>query len=117
MYGSCRKRQREYGIDLLLIYFFYKKKSAFFLQFFILPRGGLEPPRPYRHQILSLACLPIPSSGHIMIFAFYKNITQDYITKISLKSIDFWKSFVITQYDECVIFIVFIRYIYEDGFE
>ncbi len=24
------------------------------------PSGGLEPPRPFEHQILSLACLPIP---------------------------------------------------------
>ena len=31
----------------------------------MVPREGLEPSRPCSHQILSLACLPIPSSGHI----------------------------------------------------
>jgi hypothetical protein len=30
-----------------------------------LPEGGLEPPRPYGHQILSLMRLPIPPPGHI----------------------------------------------------
>jgi hypothetical protein len=67
------------------------------------------------------------SSGHFVnsefiiynseLFWYKKIFAEKHITKISLKSIDFWKSFVITQYDECVIFIVFIRYIYEDGFE
>jgi hypothetical protein len=28
-----------------------------------MPRRGLEPPRRFRHQILSLACLPVPASG------------------------------------------------------
>jgi hypothetical protein len=28
------------------------------------PRRGLEPPRPLRHQILSLACLPVSAPGH-----------------------------------------------------
>ena len=31
----------------------------------MVPRVGLEPTRPCSHQILSLACLPIPSSGQI----------------------------------------------------
>src|SRR5690606_21540990 len=28
-----------------------------------MPRRGLEPPRRFRHQILSLACLPVPAPG------------------------------------------------------
>jgi hypothetical protein len=30
----------------------------------MVPRRGLEPPRPYGHQHLKLARLPIPPSGH-----------------------------------------------------
>ena len=30
------------------------------------PRRGLEPPRRFRHQILSLACLPVPASGQLI---------------------------------------------------
>lgn len=30
----------------------------------LVPRTGLEPARPFGQQILSLSCLPIPSSWH-----------------------------------------------------
>ena len=30
-----------------------------------MPEGGLEPPRPYGHQILSLMRLPIPPPEHM----------------------------------------------------
>ena len=32
----------------------------------MVPRRGLEPPRPYGHQHLKLARLPIPPSGHVI---------------------------------------------------
>ncbi len=47
----------------LISWGFCFKKITICIVICILPRGGLEPPRPYEHQILSLACLPIPSSG------------------------------------------------------
>jgi hypothetical protein len=30
------------------------------------PGAGIEPARPYGHQILSLTCLPIPPSGRVL---------------------------------------------------
>ena len=30
------------------------------------PRRGLEPPRRFRHQILSLACLPVSAPGQVL---------------------------------------------------
>jgi hypothetical protein len=33
------------------------------------PRRGLEPPRRFRHQILSLACLPISAPGQLPAYA------------------------------------------------
>ncbi len=35
-------------------------------QTFSMPRRGLEPPRRLRHQILSLACLPVSAPGPIL---------------------------------------------------
>jgi hypothetical protein len=29
-------------------------------------RAGLEPARPFGQEILSLSCLPIPSSAHVI---------------------------------------------------
>jgi hypothetical protein len=37
------------------------------------PRRGLEPPRRLRHQILSLACLPVSAPGHAAIGATQPN--------------------------------------------
>ena len=37
-----------------------------------MPRRGLEPPRPYRHQHLKLARLPIPPSGQQITFGSFK---------------------------------------------
>ena len=55
----------NWKVKIIFPNFFPKnKKIWFFSDLILLPRGGLEPPRPYDHQILSLACLPIPSSGH-----------------------------------------------------
>jgi len=31
----------------------------------LVPGAGLEPARPYRHRILSPACLPIPPPGQV----------------------------------------------------
>ena len=33
----------------------------------MVPTVGLEPTRSYKHQILSLTCLPIPARGHIKL--------------------------------------------------
>lgn len=38
----------------------------------LVPRTGLEPVRPNGHQILSLACLPIPSPRHKMLNNVYQ---------------------------------------------
>ena len=41
------------------------------------PEAGLEPARPDGHKILSLACLPIPPLGHLLIKS--KNKAKDEI--------------------------------------
>ena len=44
-----------------------KKASLSFKEAFRVPEAGLEPARPDGHKILSLACLPIPPLGHLLI--------------------------------------------------
>ena len=46
--------------------FLGNKKAAWWGGSFVsvVPGAGIEPARPYGHQILSLTCLPIPPSGH-----------------------------------------------------
>ena len=41
----------------------------------MVPRAGLEPARPSGHQILSLACLPIPPPRHIFKESFTSSLT------------------------------------------
>ena|GEM_PF-3516432 len=49
----------------------------------MVPRRGLEPPRPYGHQHLKLARLPIPPSGHVIgmhaVYFRYYVVNRDYL--------------------------------------
>ena len=45
-----------FRFDFLEVFVFARKRKEVEL----VPRRGLEPPRPYEHQHLKLACLPIP---------------------------------------------------------
>ena len=45
----------------------YKTVSSIWLSLLLVPRRGLEPPRPCEHQHLKLACLPISPPGQGMI--------------------------------------------------
>ena len=70
-----------------------------------LPRVGLEPTRPYRHQILSLACLPIPSSGHFgcSVVIVYENQNKNQlILYIDYLHSMWWLFFVIFLHDNSI---------------
>ena len=38
--------------------------------------GGLEPPRPYEHKILNLACLPIPPLSGSDFFNVFTGLSE-----------------------------------------
>lgn len=48
------------------------------LRYFIVPGMGLEPTRPTGHGILSAACLPIPSSRHLL-FQYVKDRLKSFL--------------------------------------
>lgn len=63
--------------------------------------GGLEPPRPYGQQILSLACLPIPPRSHLILNdlnEWDKVRTATNRSKISVRDVPIYKRFVNRQF-------------------
>lgn len=78
------------------------KKKPELLQILLdVPREGLEPSRPYRHQILSLACLPIPSSRHngfyiYLVVSIYENPSKNQlILSVDYLHIMWWLFFIV----------------------
>jgi hypothetical protein len=54
-----------------------------------MPRRGLEPPRRLRHQILSLACLPVSAPGQVLCFhAAADSAPERTRTSTSLRPLD-----------------------------
>ena len=46
------------------------------MEFAVVPGRGLEPPQPFGHQILSLARLPIPPSGHAGFAPAHRSVLE-----------------------------------------
>ena len=63
---------------------------------FLVPRGGLEPPRGYPHQILSLARLPVSSPRHTYIIGFYQFSSKSIITNTCKRFVE--KTHFLTPY-------------------
>ena len=61
--GFCRPDAKREGYSLPLR---LKKGGAMPLPCVLLvPKGGLEPPRPVEHYPLKIACLPVPPLRHM----------------------------------------------------
>ena len=63
----------------------------------MVPRVGLEPTWPWSHQILSLACLPIPSSGHILYPQNYFMVIFMYFTTKNRQNATIIKSIILAS--------------------
>ena len=62
----------------------------------LVPRGGIEPPRGYPHQILSLARLPVSSPRHTDITIFYQFSSKSIFTNTSRRFVE--KTHFLTPY-------------------
>lgn len=76
-----------------------------------LPRAGLEPARPWSHQILSLACLPVPSPRHIWLFEYselLQKIKRFYLFLYFARNITFYERNQRLNFNNFEIFFLFL---------
>ena len=55
---------------------------------YMVPRGGLEPPRGYPRQILSLVRLPVPPPRHTDIIGYYQYSSNSFLTNTSRRFVE-----------------------------